>query len=440
MPSRLETFRSKLQDLEPIRMRGRVCRLTGHVLESIGPSAKVGDVCLLHAPDGKIAGRVEVIGFSNGKNILMPLHELAGIAPGGLVTNTQAAFSFPVGEALLGRVLDGCGNPIDGRGPLHHTKLAPVHNAPPHPITRRLVSTPFVTGIRAIDGLLTFGKGQRVGIFAGSGVGKSVLIGMIACKTRAQVNVIALIGERGREVREFIEHELGEEGLRRSVVVVVTSDQASMARIKGAFAATAIAEYFRDRGKEVLLMMDSLTRMAMAQREIGLAAGEPPTARGYTPSCFTMLPKLLERAGTSERGSITGIYTVLVEGDDLNEPVGDAARGLLDGHIVLSRRLSHRSHYPAIDVLASVSRVMQRVISKEHYRLARRIQELMAAFAESEDLIMLGAYAAGANPVLDHAIKRIDKINEFLRQDIDDVTPFEDIEARLRAILGLESV
>jgi flagellum-specific ATP synthase len=437
-PSRIDHLLSRLDGLETIRVRGRLHRLSGHMLESIGPAAKVGDVCEVHAPDGSIAGRAEVVGFNSGKNVLMPLHELEGIAPGGWITNTNAGFSFPVGDSLLGRVLDAYGNPLDGRGLLYRTKLAPVLNTPPHPISRRMVDSPFVTGIRSLDGMLTFGKGQRVGIFAGSGVGKSVLIGMIARKTRAQVNVIALIGERGREVREFIEFQLGEEGLRRSVVIVVTSDQPAMARIKGALAATTVAEHFRDQGMDVLLMMDSLTRVAMAQREIGLAAGEPPTARGYTPSCFTFLPKLLERAGAGARGSITGIYTVLVEGDDLNDPVGDAARGLLDGHVVLSRRLSHRGHYPAIEVLASVSRVMQRVIGKQHYGMARRIQELMAVYAESEDLILLGAYAAGTNPVLDQAIKRVNRINDFLRQDVDDVTPFEEIESRLQAILAVE--
>lgn len=439
-PSRIDFFKDSLDGLETIRVRGRIHRLSGHIMESIGPPAKVGDVCEVHASDGRIVGSAEVVGFNSGKNVLMPLHELEGIAPGGLVTNTNAGFSFPIGESLLGRVLDAYGNPLDGRGLLYNAKMGPVLNTPPHPITRRMVDSPFVTGIRSLDGMLTFGKGQRVGIFAGSGVGKSVLIGMIARKTRAQVNVIALIGERGREVREFIEYQLGEEGLRRSVVVVVTSDQPAMARIKGALAATAVAEYFRDQGMEVLLMMDSLTRVAMAQREIGLAAGEPPTARGYTPSVFTFLPKLLERAGAGERGSITGLYTVLVEGDDLNDPIGDAARGLLDGHVVLSRRLSHRGHYPAIDVLASISRVMPRVITRQHYGMARRVQELMAVYAESEDLILLGAYAAGTNPVLDQAIKRVNRINGFLRQDVDDVTPFEEIESHLQSILAADGV
>lgn len=417
-------------------MRGRISRLAGHMIESIGPLAKVGDLCYVHAADGQIAGRAEVIGFSAGKNVLMPLQDFVGIAPGALITNTQMSFSFPVGEALLGRVVDAFGEPLDGHGPLRHVQMVSVQQQPPHPIARRHVTAPLVTGIRAIDGLLTCGKGQRVGIFAGSGLGKSVLVGMIARKTRAEVNVIALIGERGREVKEFLDHELGEAGLRRSIVVVVTSEQTAMTRIKGALAATTCAEYFRDRNMDVLLMMDSLTRVAMAQREIGLAAGEPPTSRGYTPSCFTFLPKLLERAGNSARGSITGLYTVLVEGDDLNDPIGDAARSLLDGHIVLSRQLSNRGHYPAIDVLASVSRVMQRVISERHFELARRVQELMAAYAESEDLIMLGAYTAGTNPLIDQAIQRMEALNGFLRQEVDDAAPFEEIEARLRFILG----
>ena len=436
--SRVDWFREQLQRVQLIQHRGRVSRLAGHLLEAVGPPAKVGDLCHVHAGDGSIAGHAEVVGFHDGRNILMPLQDFAGLAPGTLVTNTQRTFTFPVGEALLGRVLDAYGRPLDRRGPLPHTQLMPVHNTPPHPVTRRHVRSPLVTGIRSLDAMLTCGKGQRLGIFAGSGVGKSVLMGMIARKTRAQVSVIALIGERGREVREFLDHELGAEGLRRSVVIAATSDQPAMARIKAALGATTIAEYFRDRGMDVLLLMDSLTRVAMAQREIGLAAGEPPTTRGYTPSCFTFLPKLLERAGNSERGSITGLYTVLVEGDDLNDPIGDTARGLLDGHVVLSRRLSQRGHYPAVDVLASVSRVMPKVVSKQHYALARRVQELMATYGESEDLILLGAYAPGTNPVLDQAIRKIGRINEFLRQEVDEVTPFEEIESRLHQLLANE--
>ncbi|MBD3276599.1 MAG: FliI/YscN family ATPase, partial [Candidatus Marinimicrobia bacterium] len=336
----------------------------------------------------------------------------------------------------LGRVLDGLGRPIDGKGPIHGKKMQPIHNTPPDPLDRRRITQPLFTGIRAIDTLLTCGKGQRVGIFAGSGVGKSVLLGMVARKTSADVNVIALIGERGREVRDFIEKDLGEEGLKRSIVVAVTSDQAPLIRIKGGLIATAIAEYFRGKGNDVMLMMDSVTRIAMAQREIGLAVGELPAAKGYTPSVFGMLPKLLERAGSDEAGSITGMYTVLVEGDDMNEPVADMVRSILDGHVVLSRKLAALNQYPAIDVLQSISRVMIDVVDEEHHELANKMIEVLASYEEAEDLINIGAYVKGSNPRIDRAISLIDQIRDFLKQGIKEEVSFENSIQRMREIVG----
>jgi flagellum-specific ATP synthase len=355
----------------------------------------------------------------------MPLGEMNGIGPGSKVVATGHSLKVNVGEQLLGRILDGLGNVLDGNGTVVSKKKYPVNNLPPNPLLRDKISEILPLGIKAIDGLLTCGKGQRIGIFAGSGVGKSTLMGMIAKNTKADVNVIALIGERGREVREFIENELQEEGLKRSVVVVATSDQPALVRTKGALLATAIAEYFRDLGKDVLLMMDSLTRFSMAQREVGLAIGEPPVTRGYTPSVFAVLPKLLERAGNSQKGSITGLYTVLVDGDDLNEPISDTVRGILDGHIVLSRKLATQGHYPAVDILNSVSRVMPNIVENDHLNSAKIFQEYLAIYREAEDLINIGAYSKGSNKKIDLAIEKIDLFNDFLKQNVNEKFDFD---------------
>jgi flagellum-specific ATP synthase len=366
----------------------------------------------------------------------MPVGELAGISPGSEIIATGQKLQVEVGQSLLGRVLNGLGQPMDGKDPLFTGNYYPLNASPPNPLTRKRIEVPLAMGIRAIDGLLTCGRGQRIGIFAGSGVGKSTLLGMIARNTEADVNVIGLIGERGREVRDFLERDLGEEGLARSVVVVATSDQPALVRIKGAMVATAVAEYFRDQGKDVMLMMDSVTRFAIAQREVGLAVGEPPTTRGYTPSVFALLPKLLERSGTAEKGSITGLYTVLVEGDDMNEPIADAVRGILDGHIVLSRNLAHLNHYPAIDVLASVSRLMSELGSKEHKDAAGKLRSSLAIYHNNEDLINIGAYASGSNPQIDSAISMIQPINGFLRQGVYEKAPFGDTVAGLVSMMG----
>jgi flagellum-specific ATP synthase len=405
----------------------------GLVIESIGPEVSVGDRCTITSRrNGSLPA--EVVGFRGNRVLLMPLGEMDGVGPGSIVTATGEPYTVAVGQELLGRVLDGLGVPIDDKGPLGVAARRPILAKPPHPLSRRRITEPLATGIRCIDGLLTCGKGQRFGIFAGSGVGKSVLMGMIARYTSADVNVIALIGERGREVRDFIEKDLGEEGLARSVVIAVTSDQPALARIKGSFAATTIAEYFRDQGMNVMLMMDSVTRLAMAQREVGLAVGEPPTSRGYTPSLFAMLPRLLERAGAAEVGSITALYTVLVEGDDMNEPVADTVRSILDGHIVLSRKIAAQGHYPAIDALSSVSRVMGDVVSKDHRNAAVVLKRMLAAYREAEDLINIGAYEEGTNPEVDAALKLRDATREFLTQQVENHDNFTDTVARLKAI------
>ncbi len=376
----------------------------------------------------------EVVGFRESRTLLMPFGEVNEIRPGCEVIATGSSLRVSVGPSLLGRVLDGLGKPLDEKGPIDAEAEVRASGRPPHPLARRRIHEPLTLGVRAIDGLMTVGKGQRLGIFAGSGVGKSTLLGMMARNTSADVNVIALIGERGREVRDFIEKDLGEEGLKRSVVVVATSDQVPVARLRGAQVATGIAEYFRDRGLDVLLMMDSVTRVAWAQREIGLASGEPPTTRGYTPSVFAVLPQLLERSGMAAGGSITGLYTVLVEGDDMNEPVADTVRGILDGHIVLSRDLAARNHYPAIDVLSSVSRVMPDVTTPEHRDSAGALRDVLATYRASEDLINIGAYAQGSNPKIDFALSKIDAANAFLKQRVDEPCRFED------TVLALESL
>ncbi len=419
LEQRYRPYFERLEKCRPLVHRGRIEEIIGLVVSSVGPPVAVGEICLIQSPNGEVIP-AEVVGFRSNRVLLMPLGDLEGIAPGFLVTAQKEPFRVPVGPSLLGRILDGLGRPIDNRGPLNAEGKRSASGFPPPPLERQRITEPLSTGIRAIDALLTCGKGQRVGIFSGSGVGKSVLLGMIARNTSAQVNVIALVGERGREVREFVEKDLGAEGLSRSVVVAVTSDQPSLIRLKGALIATAIAEDFRDRGSDVLLMMDSVTRLAMAQREIGLAIGEPPTTRGYTPSVFAMLPRLLERSGPAARGSITGMYTVLVEGDDMNEPVADAVRSILDGHIVLSRKMAARNHYPAIDVLESVSRLMINVVEANHRQAAATLLEHLAVYREAEDLINIGAYVKGSNPRIDLALKKIDSIQEFLRQDMGD--------------------
>lgn len=419
----------------PIRAIGRVTNVVGLVIEAHGPVSCLGTVCDIHTSDGRKSIAAEVSGFKDHNVMLMPLEDLHGIAPGCKVVARQPSALLPVGTGLLGRVIDGLGNPIDGRGPIESETDYPIYARAVNPLQRKRIRRPLDSGIRAINGLLTIGRGQRVGVFAGSGVGKSVLLGMIARKTKADVNVIALIGERGREVNEFIEKELGPEGLERSVIVVATSDRLPLIRMRGAFIATAIAEYFRDQGRNVNLMMDSVTRFAMAQREIGLALGEPPTTKGYTPSVFTILPKLLERAGTSSlNGTITGLYTVLVEGDDANEPIADAVRSILDGHIVLSRDLAMQNHYPAIDILGSISRVMADIIDDQHKKNAGQLKEILATYRKAEDLINIGAYVSGTNAKIDYAIEVIDRINSYLRQDIQETVFFEDSVAQLAAL------
>lgn len=424
-----------IKAINPIRVDGKVSQITGLVIEATSQHGTVGDICEI-VINPTLSIRAEIVGFRDNKILLMPLGETVGVSPGNRVKLNPLPLTVPVGEGLLGRVIDGLGNPLDGKGPIVSNHNQSVYNQPPNPLIRKRISEPLTTGIRAIDGLVTLGKGQRAGIFAGSGVGKSVLLGMISKYTDAEVNVIALIGERGREVREFIERDLGEEGLKRSIVIVATSDVAATVRIKGALIATSIAEYFRDKGKDVLLLMDSLTRVAMAQREIGLAIGEPPTTKGYTPSVFALLPRLLERAGNAQYGSITGLYTVLVEGDDLDEPISDAARSILDGHIVLSRKIATRGHYPAIDVLESVSRVKNEVTSDEQKKVVQNVLELMAVYRESEDLISIGAYSDGSNPKVDEAIKYNDSINQFLKQDLNECVLFDESVQHLNTVFG----
>lgn len=412
---------------------GYVKKIVGLTIESKGPEVNMGDLCQIHSAKKVIDA--EVVGFNENNILLMPLGNMTGIGIGSRVSSMQETLSVKVGNDLVGRVLDGLGNPMDDGPQINFTDLYTVEKEPPSPLMRKRILEPLTLGIKSIDGLLTVGKGQRIGIFAGSGVGKSTLIGMIAKNTKADVNVVALIGERGREVKDFIERDLGEEGLKNSVVVVATSDQPALVRQKAAFTATAIAEYFRNQGKDVLLMMDSLTRFAMAQREIGLAVGEPPVSKGYTPSVFGLLPKLLERAGNSDKGSITGIYTVLVDGDDLTEPITDAARGILDGHIVLSRKIANKGQYPAIDILGSISRVMNEIVTSEHRESAGRFREVLSTYTDSEDLINIGAYSKGSNQKIDYAIDSIDNILDFLKQDTDQGYSYEETIKLLGRIL-----
>ncbi|WP_155309623.1 flagellar protein export ATPase FliI [Desulfosarcina ovata] len=423
----LDKYHGIVDSAALIRAGGRIKKIVGMVIETSGPAVQIGCVCDIHTDGGSTCVSAEVMGFREDSVLMMPLEDIRSLGPGCKVVARKEKAQVGVGNAMLGRVIDGLGNPIDGKGPIQIDDAYPVYANPVNPLLRNRITKPLDLGIRAINGLLTIGCGQRMGIFAGSGVGKSVLLGMIARQTSAEVNVIALIGERGRELNEFIQKDLGEEGLKRSVVVVATSDHLPLVRLRGGFIATAIAEYFRDQGRHVNLMMDSVTRLAMAQREIGLSLGEPPTTKGYTPSVFAMLPKLLERAGTSSgRGTITGLYTVLVEGDDMNEPIADAVRSILDGHIVLTRDLANQNHYPAIDVLRSISRVMADITDLDHKHHAGHVKEIMATYRKAEDLINIGAYAAGSNPKIDMAIRMIDPINRYLKQDIHEAAAFEE--------------
>lgn len=435
----LAPFFERLALVEPLRSTGTVTRAVGLVIESKGPAVSVGDLCYLRGRGDEPDTPLEVVGFRDSTVLSMPLGRMPAVRVADTVVAAGAKAVMPVGEALLGRVVDALGRPLDGNGPIVCEESYPLYRDALNPLARANITKVLGTGVRTIDGLLTVGAGQRVGIFGGSGVGKSTLLGMMANRTTADVNVIALIGERGREVRGFIERELGEEGMRRSVVVVSTSDDSPLVRIRAALAATAAAEFFKDQGADVLLIMDSVTRFAMAQREIGLAAGEPPSSRGYTPSVFALLPQLLERAGNfNAGGSITGFYTVLVEGDDMNEPVADAVRSILDGHIVLSRQLAARNHYPCIDVLHSASRLFSELASKEHRRAAGRLREWLAAYERAEDLINIGAYQSGANPRVDEAVARREQTLAYLQQGRDDAADAADSISRLGALCGAD--
>ena len=404
---------------------GKITNVVGLTLESAGPDAKLGELCRIYTGDGQRSIMAEVVGFKDNHTLLMPYEDTEGIGLGSIVENEEHPLSVLVGDCLLGQILDGLGRPISDFE-YHSAVSYPMEAPSPDAMSRTIISEVLPLGVKAVDGLITVGKGQRIGIFAGSGVGKSTLMGMFARNTKADINVIALIGERGREVREFIERDLGEEGMKRSVVVVATSDKPALERKKAAQTATAIAEYFRDCGRDVLLMMDNLTRFSMAQREIGLAIGEPPVTRGYPPSVYSEMPKLLERAGRSDKGSITGLYAVLVDGDDFNEPITDTARSILDGHIMLNRKLAHKNHYPAIDVLQSISRCMSMVAQKDHKAAAGKLKNVLATYNEAEDLINIGAYKKGSNSNIDFAISKIDAVNDFLMQDVDSKFTFEE--------------
>lgn len=417
-------YKKILNDINPVVKVGKVVEIIGLIIEADGPESSIGDLCHIVSDDIEPIS-CEVVGFRENRILLMPLGSIEGLKAGAKVVNSGSDMKVKVSDSLLGRVLDGLGNPIDGLGEIAADKYYSTSGKLINPLKRKPIDEPLSLGIRAIDGLITVGKGQRMGIFAGSGVGKSTTLAMMAKNTSADINVIALIGERGREVREFIEHTLGADGMKRSVVVVATSEQPSLVKIKAAFVACAIAEYFRDKGKDVLFMLDSVTRIALAQREVGLAVGEPPATRGYTPSVFALMPKFLERAGCNEYGTITGLYTVLVEGDDFNEPVSDTARSILDGHIMLSRSLAHKNHYPAIDVLQSISRVMNNIVDKEHKDAAGKIRSLLASYAKNEDLINIGAYQRGADPLVDKAISLMDKIDRYLIQSGEDKTDYQ---------------
>ncbi|MDR2677266.1 MAG: type III secretion system ATPase SctN [Puniceicoccales bacterium] len=434
-----EAIGEEIRDASLVEVKGRVLQVVGTIIKASVPGVKIGELCRLATPWEEGELMAEVVGFAKQAALLTPLGELTGISPATEVVPTGQVHMAPVGEELIGRTLDGLGNPIDvaTKGPLKVKKYYPVYALPPNPLTRAPIDKPLSLGVRALDGLLTCGEGQRMGIFAAAGGGKSTILGQIIRGTTADINVLALVGERGREVREFIEKDLGEEGMRRSVLVISTSDRTPMERLKASYVATAIAEYFRDQGKKVLLLMDSVTRFARALREIGLAAGEPPTRRGFPPSVFATLPKLMERAGQSERGSITALYTVLVEGDDMTEPVADETRSILDGHIILSRKLGAANHYPAIDVLASVSRVMNAIISKEHRQAAGKLRTLLSKYQEVELLLRIGEYKRGNDKETDEAIDRINEINGFLRQGLQEKDTFEETLQKLRQCVGL---
>lgn len=433
----LSKYHMILNASDPIRANGSITKVVGLVAEAHGINSRLGSVCDIYPKGNQPSIKAEVSGFRDNKVLLMPLEETRGIGPGSRVVTRDQKALIGVGKGLLGRVIDGLGNPIDDKGPIRIENEYPIYVKPINPLLRKRIDKPLDIGIRAINGLLTIGCGQRVGIFSGSGVGKSVMLGMIARKTSADVKVIALIGERGRELNDFIEKELGEEGLKSSVVIVATSDHLPLIRMRGAFIATAIAEYFRDQGKQVILMMDSVTRFAMAQREMGLALGEPPTTKGYTPSVFTLLPKLLERAGTGPgKGTITGLYTVLVEGDDMNDPISDAVRSILDGHISLNREIAMQNHYPAIDVLNSISRVMDDVTTLKHRENANRFKATMATYKKAEDLINIGAYVKESNPSIDYAIEMNDAMNNYLTQKKDEEVKFEESEQQLEDLLN----
>jgi len=434
----LEKYFDAVTEIDPVKYLGKVKRVQGILVESIGPRAAVGEMCHILPEKGKPL-LAEVVAVRDEVVQLMSYDPLIGLETGDSVVASGSALSVAVGPDMLGRVLDSLGRPMDSKGPISVETHYPMFNKPPSPMERDPISRRIDTGIRAVDAIMPLGRGQRMGIFAGSGVGKSTLLGMVARNTSADVNVIALIGERGREVREFIESDLGEEGLKRSVIVVSTSDTPALARVRGAFTATAIAEYFRDQGKDVMLLFDSVTRFAMSQREIGLAIGEPPTTRSYTPSVFSLMPRLLERPGVSSKGTITGLYTVLVEGDDLDEPVADAVRGYLDGHIVLSRRLADRNHYPAIDILASLSRVAPRLMNPRTAEASSKIRRLISAYREKEDLIDVGAYVKGTDPEVDEAIDKKDVLNDFLIQGIAEHEEPSVIYSRAAEIAGLEA-
>lgn len=420
----LASFREDIGKSDLFRYMGKIEKIVGMTIEASGPACSIGDVCRIFSKDMSSYIHAEVVGFNKSNILLMPYTEMEGIGPGSIVDNTGDKLNVKAGNALVGRIVDALGNPLDGGAEIDYTDEVSITGEAVNPFTRPPIKETIELGVKAIDGMLTMGKGQRMGIFAGSGVGKSTLMGMIARKVKADVNVIALVGERGREVREFIERDLGPEGMARSVLVVATSDQPAMMRSKCPLTATAIAEYFMKQGKDVLLMMDSLTRYAMALREVGLSTGEPPIARGYTPSLYSAMPKLLERAGNFPEGSITGIYTVLVEGDDTNEPIADTVRGIIDGHIILSRKIAAQNHYPAIDILSSVSRLMSEIARPEHKAAAGRLRNLLSLYTENSDLISIGAYKHGTNPALDEAINKIDAINGFLMQRVEDSTDF----------------
>lgn len=433
----LDKYQAILDKTQTVRSLGTVIQVAGNTIYSRGPDARLGEICHIEKVEDESYIMAEVIGFQDNTIILSPMENITGVYSGSRVLSTGFPLRVSLGEQMLSRVIDGLGNPLDDKGKLVTEEVRVLYNKPPNPLDRPIINTPMSLGVRAVDSMLTIGKGQRIGIFAGSGVGKSTLLGMIARYAQADVNVIAMVGERGREVSEFIKNDLGEIGLKKSILVVASSNESAMHRVRAAYMATTIAEYFRDKGKDVLLLMDTVTRLAMAQREIGLSAGEPATTRGYPPSVFSMLPELMERAGTSPQGTITGIYSVLAEADDMNDPIVDTVRGILDGHIVLSRKLANRSHFPAIDVVSSISRSMNSIVPKEQMRLAAMIREMMAEYNENEEIINLGAYVRGSNPVLDRYLAIKKELNAFLCQEVEQYQAYEVAVEQLKQVYGL---